>query len=229
MPVANSPDCESSPPTVVITGGRGALGSALADAFNRDTWRVLAPGHSELDVTDPEAVRDWFGRLDRCDVLINNAGITRDRLLSRMSEDDWDKVLSTNLGGAMHCSRVALPLLLRQKGGTILNIGSHSGLIGPIGQANYAAAKAALVGFTRSLAAEYGPKNIRANVVLPGFMETPMTSGLAPEVIERARQAHHLRRFTTPEESARFIHFLATCGSISGQIFALDSRPVDWG
>ncbi len=228
MPEAVRPSPESPTPTVVITGGHGGLGTVLADAFAHDGWKVFAPGHAELDVTDAELVNHWFRSLERCDVLINNAGVTRDRLLARITEDDWDRVLSTNLGGAMHCSRAALPLMLRQKGGAILNIGSHSGFTGPIGQANYAAAKAALVGFTRSLAAEYGAKNIRANVVLPGFMETPMTSGLAPEVIERARQAHHLRRFTTPEETARFVAFLATCQNISGQIFALDSRPVDW-
>ena len=165
----------SGPPpcgrVVVVTGGNGTLGSALAWAFAAAGDEVRAPGRNELDVASPEGVEAWFRALPRCDVLVNNAGIVRDRALARMTEAEWDEVLQTNLRGAMRCSRAVLPLMLRHGGGHIVQIGSFSALSGPAGQANYAAAKAALIGFGKSLALETGSRNIRVNTVLPGFLE----------------------------------------------------------
>jgi len=149
-------------------------------------------------------------------------------LFPRASESDWDTVLDIHLNGAARCLRSVLPSMLRHGGGSIIAIGSFAALSGPVGQTNYAAAKAALIGLTQSIAREYGSKNVRANVVLPGFLETRMTQALPPEIRERARAAHALGRFTTPEESARFIAFLATCPHISGQVFNLDSRISPW-
>ena len=119
--------------------------------------------------------------------------------------------------------------MLRSGGGTILSIGSFSGLAGAAGQANYAAAKSALIGWTRSIAREFGARNVRANVILPGFLETKMTSQLPGHVKQRALDAHALGRFSTVAESARAIAFLATCTHISGQVISLDSRISDWG
>ena len=213
---------------VVVTGGEGTLGSALAAAFAAAGDEVRAPGRAELDVTLPEGVEAWFRALPRCDVLVNNAGIVRDRGISRMSEVEWDEVMQTNLRGAIRCTKAVLPLMLRQGGGHIVQIGSFSALAGPAGQANYAAAKAALVGFSQSLALELGRRDIRVNVVLPGFLESRMTAALPETVREQAHAAHALGRFNTPAEAARFVVQLTGFEHISGQVFQLDSRVGRW-
>ena len=213
----------------VITGGNGTLGSAIAGELRANAWTTHAPGRDELDVTSPTSVDSFFGRLETCDLLVNCAGITLDALLARMDETAWDEVMDTTLRGAVRCTRAVLPGMLRSGGGTILSIGSFSGLAGAAGQANYAAAKSALIGWTRSIAREFGARNVRANVILPGFLETKMTSQLPGHVKQRALDAHALGRFSTVAESARAIAFLATCTHISGQVISLDSRISDWG
>jgi 3-oxoacyl-[acyl-carrier protein] reductase len=161
-------------------------------------------------------------------VLVNNAGITRDRLLLRMDEACWDEVITTNLASAFHLARAVLPGMLRQGRGHLVQIGSFSALRPPEGQSNYAAAKAALIGLTHSLAAEYGSGNIRANCILPGFLLTKMTAALPAEAIEQARQQHTLGRFNTPPDVARFLECLHHLPHVSGQVFQLDSRIRRW-
>lgn len=213
----------------VVTGGAGDLGSAIAEALRAAGWTCHAPGRAELDVTSPGSVDSFFRGVGSCNLLVNCAGLTRDRLLARMDESSWDEVIDADFRGAVRCARTVLPGMLRSGGGTILSIGSFSALAGAIGQTNYAAAKAALIGWTRSIALEYGPRNIRANVILPGFLETRMTCQVPDQIKQRALEVHALRRFTTVAESARAIACLATCTHMSGQVINLDSRIADWG
>ena len=212
----------------VVTGGAGDLGSAIALELRAAGWVCHAPGRGDLDVTSPASVDAYFRSVKNCALLVNCAGLTRDGLLARMDEAAWDEVMEVDFRGAVRCARAVLPGMLRSGGGAILSVGSFSALAGAVGQTNYAAAKAALIGWTRSLAREYGSRNLRANVVLPGFLETKMTRQLPEAVKERALRAHALGRFTTVAESARAIAFLASCTHISGQIFNLDSRIADW-
>lgn len=209
---------------IIITGGRGNLASAFVSEFNRQGYEVVAPGRDELDVTDAASINVYFSELGPIDLLINNAGITRDTVHSRISEHDWDTVLDTNLKGSFLCSQAALKRFPRKVGGHIINIGSFSGKSPPIGQSNYAAAKAGVIGLTQSLAKEYGKRNIRVNAILPGFLETKMTAGLSDNALDRIRERHVLGRYNTVEDAARFVAFLHTMSHISGQVFQLDSR-----
>jgi len=211
-------------PTVIITGGTGDLAAGLIAAFAGDGFHVLAPGRDELDVRSAESVDAYFAPLERVDVLVNNAGITRDGPFLRQDSADRDAVIDVNLKGAHLCSQAAAALMVRRRDGHIVNIGSFSALHPPSGQTAYAAAKAGLVGLTRSLAHELGKRNVRANCVLPGFLETKMTADLPDAAREAALERHRLGRFNTVEEAARFIAFLATTRHISGQVFQLDSR-----
>ncbi len=218
----NPPDAASR---VVITGGQGTLAQAIADAFRKEGWEVLAPCKKELDVRDAGAVDAWFSRLDRLDLLINNAGLRRDAPLLKLAEADWDTVMATNLRGAFLCSRAAARIMVPQKAGHIISIGSHTARRGVAGQTAYGAAKAGLAALTRSFAAEFGPDNLRANTVLPGWMPTAFNAGLPETVHEAARRQHCLGRFNTPADTARFLLFLHRMPHTSGQTFALDSRP----
>jgi len=213
-----------SQPVALITGGSGALATALHGELIEAGWQVLTPLRSELDVTSPEQVERFYSGLTRLDLLINNAGIRRDALLLHQPEADRDAVLDVCLRGAFLCSRAAARLMVEQKGGHIVNLGSNSALTGPAGQSAYAAAKAGLVALTKSLAAELGPQGVRVNCVLPGWLETKFTSGLPAEVTRRALDAHVLGKFNTPRDAARFIVFLHSMSAVSGQVLQLDSR-----
>lgn len=231
---------------VLITGAAGGLGRTLAAEFLTQSWRVAAGWHREpfpepetdilrpvrLDVTDPaqvnarieEVVQQWGG----LDALICNAGITADRVLALMSNDDWQHVLEVNLKGAFHCSRAALRPMLAQRDAHIVLVSSFSGRVGARGQANYAAAKAGLIGLTQSLAREAGPRNVRVNAVLPGVLPTRLTAGLDATTMAGFAKANVLGRSNTLDEVARFIVFLTTTRNISGQVFQLDSRIACW-
>ena len=147
-----------------------------------------------------------------------------DKLFARMEEADWDAVVDTNLKGAFLCTRAAARRMMIERDGSIIQIGSYSALNPPIGQSAYAASKAGLIGLTKSLAKELGPRNIRVNCVLPGFLETRLTTDLSEEARSAALARHVLGRFNTVEDAASFIVTLTRLSHVSGQIFQLDSR-----
>lgn len=220
-------------PLALITGGAGDLAQALRAELETIGFEVLAPGRAELDVTNASLVVSYFTQsVSRpLDLLINNAGLCRDMSVAKMTESDFDAVIDANLKGAFLVSQAAVKLMSRQRQGHIINIGSYSALSGPFGQASYAAAKAGLIGLTQSLAKEYGSRNIRANCVLPGFIETKMTRHLLADENWKARllDTHTLGRLNTPHDAARFVVFLHGMQNVSGQVFQLDSRIRKWG
>jgi NAD(P)-dependent dehydrogenase (short-subunit alcohol dehydrogenase family) len=217
---------DDSPLHILISGGEGDLARALRKAFLHDT--VHAPGRKEMDVRDEAQVDAAFSRLDRLDVLIANAGLTRDGAVTGLSAADFDEALAVNLRGAFLCARAALKLMVKQRRGHILFIGSRAARQGTRGQSAYAAAKAGLVGLAQSLAREYGGRNIRCNVVLPGFLETRMTAALSDPRRDEVCAEHALGRFNTVENAARAIAFMARLDHVSGQVFTLDSRLDKW-
>ncbi|MEQ1752337.1 MAG: SDR family oxidoreductase [Prosthecobacter sp.] len=217
-------------PVALITGGSGELAQAIRTELEAQGWIVHAPSHHEMDVTDKAQVQRVFSTLERLDLLIHNAGITRDALLIKMTEADFSDVLNVHLKGAFLCSQAALKIMVKQRQGHLIHLGSYSALSGPSGQANYAAAKAGLIALTQSLAAEYGARGIRANCLLPGFLDTKMTRHLLDDETHRQRvfAAHTLGQLSTAQDSARFIAFLHTMPHVSGQVFQLDSRISRW-
>lgn len=172
-----------------------------------------------------EAVIDRFGRVD---FVVNNAGITRDKLLLRMGLDDWEKVLSVNLTGVFNCVKAFAPHLLKQRSGKIVNISSVIGLMGNAGQANYAASKAGVIGLTRSLAREFAPRGVTVNAVAPGFIETAMTGSLTEEVRAQMMGAIPLKRFGTVSDVANVVMFLLSDMSdyVTGQVICCDGGMV---
>lgn len=211
-------------PVALITGGNGTLARALRDELLHAGWLVHSPGRDALDVTSPAHVQSFFASLPRLDLLVNNAAITRDAPLISQPDADRDAVLDVCLRGAFLCARAAAGLMIPQRAGHIINIGSHSALTGPAGQTAYASAKAGLHALTKSLAEELGPHNIRANTVLPGWLDTKMTAPVPAAVRQRALESHTLGRFNSPADAARFIVFLHSMSAVSGQVFSLDSR-----
>ncbi len=209
----------------MITGGRGALAQAAAQALMESGMEVSFPSKTELDVRDEDKVARYFAELGNLDLLVCNAGITDDHLLLKMSEESWDSVLDVNLRGAFLVAKEAAKMMVRQRCGHLVFISSYSAFHPPVGQANYAASKAALIGLAKSLAQELGSRNIRVNVVIPGFMETKMTSGLAEDVRISAMEKHTLSRFNTTEATGKFLRCLHfEMQHTSGQVFNLDSR-----
>jgi 3-oxoacyl-[acyl-carrier protein] reductase len=172
-----------------------------------------------------KAVEERFGQLD---ILVNNAGITRDRLLMRMRDEDWDAVLNTNLRGAFLCTRAVLRGMIRRRAGRIITISSVSGIVGNAGQANYAAAKAGLIGFTRSVAREVASRGITANVVAPGYIETEMWATVGEEAKAQFLNLVPLGRSGQPEDVAALVSFLASdrAGYITGQVLNVDGGMV---
>ena len=166
-----------------------------------------------------------FGRVD---ILVNNAGITKDRLFVRMTPDDWGAVISVNLTGAFNFSKALAPAMLRQRSGSVVNIASVVGQMGNPGQANYAASKAGMIGLTKSLAREFGPRGVRVNAVAPGFIRTPMTDALTDEVQNQMKQAIPLGRFGETTDVANVVMFLVsdTSAYVTGQIINCDGGMV---
>jgi 3-oxoacyl-[acyl-carrier protein] reductase len=235
----------SARPVALITGAAGGLGQALVAEFASHGWRVVAachrqPAHPEtgtvwplpLDVTNCSQVAAAVARVrqrwDAIQVLINNAGLTADQSVWQLSETDWDRVLAVNLKGAFLCSQAVLPAMVQQRDGQIINVASFSARQGTRGQANYAAAKAGLIGLTQSLAKEVGPCNVRVNAVLPGVLPTPMTAPLGPKRLAELAHTNALGRLNSLAEVARFMAFLASLQNVSGQLFQLDSRICPW-
>jgi 3-oxoacyl-[acyl-carrier protein] reductase len=226
--------------SVLVTGGNRGIGRAVAAAFVEAgdavavTYRSGEPPDGVLacrcDVTDPEQVEDAFSRAEAehgpVEVLVANAGITRDTLLLRMSEDDWSSVIDTNLTGSYRVVRRAARGMLRLRRGRIILLSSVVGLLGSAGQVNYAASKAGLVGMARSVARELGSRSITANVVAPGFVETDMTADLPDEKRAEIAAAVPLGRFATSAEVAGVVRWLASddAAYITGAVI-----PVDGG
>src|SRR3954465_3354988 len=181
-----------------------------------------------LDVTSPESVKEAFAKTlkdkTRIDVLVNNAGITRDGLSMRMKPADWDLVLNINLNGAFRCIQQVLPTMMRNRWGRIVNIASVVGQAGAAGQANYAASKAGLIGMTKSLAQEMASRSITVNAVAPGYIATDMTKVLAEDVKAKILASVPLGRMGTPEDIAAAVKFLASedASYITGQVLAVN-------
>jgi 3-oxoacyl-[acyl-carrier protein] reductase len=235
--------------SVVITGAAGGLGRQLAAAFAKDGWGLGLMGHSDpdaldelaasltapaiatacCDIADADAVEAAFARFDdelgALDVLVHTAAVSPPGLILNMKPEDFDAGLAVNLTGAFRCMRAAIGRMLRQRDGHIITIGSYWGGHGLRGGCTYSASKAGLVGLTLAAAHEYGRRNIRCNVVLPGFMRTPMTAGIADEHIARIAAQNLLGRLSDFDEICGFIVHLAGMRHVSAQVFNLDSRP----
>jgi 3-oxoacyl-[acyl-carrier protein] reductase len=183
--------------------------------------RALAVKANVAEWTDVKAMADQVAtELGRVDILINNAGITRDGLLLRMKEEDWNLVLDVNLKGTFHCTKAVLPALMKQRGGAIVNIASVVGVMGNAGQANYAASKAAVIGFTKTVAREYASRGVRVNAVAPGFIDTAMTHGLAADARDALLKQIPLGRLGTPGDVAEAVRFLVSSAAayITGHV-----------
>jgi len=225
---------------VLVTGGNRGIGRAIAERFVAEGYRVAVTARSgegpegtltvRADVTDAAAVDAAFteveAQLGPVEIVVANAGITKDTLLLRMTEDDFDSVISTNLGGTFRVVKRASKGMLRAKWGRVILISSVVGLYGSAGQVNYAASKSALVGFARSLTRELGSRGITTNVVAPGFIETDMTVSLPDETQAEYRRSIPAGRFATADEVAGVVTWIASddAAYISGAVI-----PVDGG
>jgi 3-oxoacyl-[acyl-carrier protein] reductase len=210
---------------IVISGGTGGLGKAIAFEFTKNSWDVVALGRHDLDFADSNAATRFF-EMNACDLLVCCAGIIRDMPLSRMEEKQWDDVFAVNFKAAARCATEAVPGMRAQGRGHVVFISSYAALHPAVGQAAYATAKAALHGLAREMAETHGRDGLRFNVVLPGFLETPMTASVSEKRKEVIRGAHCLDHFNTVSAVAGFIRFLEEeMPFTSGQVFSLDSRP----
>jgi 3-oxoacyl-[acyl-carrier protein] reductase len=235
----------------VVTGGaRGiglAIGQALAEAGAKVALVDVDEGESQAaaaslpgsghagfrgDVTDPESIQGVFQAVEEdlgeIKILVNNAGITRDNLLLRMSGEEWDQVLSVNLKGAFNATKAVARGMMKRREGSIVNIASVIGLMGNAGQANYAASKAGLIGFTKSIAREFASRGVRCNAIAPGFIKTAMTDKLNPDVVEGLKSQIPMGTLGEPVDVARVVRFLAGPGAayITGQVIAVDGGMV---
>ncbi len=235
----------------IVTGGSRGIGRGISLSLAQRGATVIASARSEsalaeladearsreysgcilpqpLDVSDKSAIDPFVDAIiekhGQVDVLVNNAGITRDGLLMSMDDDEFEDVLTTNLRAAFWLSRAVSRHMVRKRYGRIINIGSISGVMGNAGQANYASAKAGLIGLTKSVAKELGKRKITCNLVAPGFIETDMTVGLPDNVKDGAKQLIPLGRFGTVEEIAELVAFLAGESSsyMTGQVLVVD-------
>lgn len=230
----------SSERVVLVTGGNRGIGRAIAERFVRDGYRVAVTARSgegpegtltvRADVTDAASIDAAFSeveeKLGAVEIVVANAGITKDTLLMRMSEDDFDSVVATNLGGTFRVVKRASKGMLRARFGRVILISSVVGLYGSAGQVNYSASKSGLVGFARSLTRELGARGITANVVAPGFIETDMTAELPENTQKQYKASIPAGRFATPDEVAGVVTWLASddAAYISGAVI-----PVDGG
>ncbi|HNX00540.1 MAG TPA: 3-oxoacyl-[acyl-carrier-protein] reductase [Candidatus Cloacimonadota bacterium] len=238
---------------VVITGSARGIGYSIAEVFGREGGIIIildlfqegvdnavaqlkqkgfkADGFA-VNVTDSNAVEtvvgEIIGKYERIDVLINNAGITKDNLLLRMKEEEWDAVLAVNLKGAFICTQKISRHMLKQKSGSIINMASVIGIMGNAGQTNYAASKGGLIAFTKSCAKEFASRQIRVNAVAPGFIQTEMTTHLPADVVAKYAEAIPLNKMGTPDDVANACLFLASQEAeyITGQTIQVDGGLI---
>ncbi|MEO6694858.1 MAG: 3-oxoacyl-[acyl-carrier-protein] reductase [Ignavibacteria bacterium] len=232
---------------VLITGGSRGIGKAIAESFSEDEATVIVTyknaidenyfnsrniKHLKCDVADAKEVQEKIDNIikdhSKIDVLINNAGITKDGLLMRMSEEDWSAVIDTNLKGVFNMTKSVTRNMMSKRYGKVINITSISGIIGNAGQANYSASKAGVIGFTKAVAKELASRNININAVAPGFIETEMTGKLSEDVKNNYLNSIPLKRFGKGEDVAGVVKFLASDESsyITGQTFCVDGGIV---
>jgi len=233
----------------LVTGASRGIGRAVAKAFAAEGATVVLGARDEarlseavaeltasgaaasavcLDVADRGSVEAAFERIlgqhGRLDCLVNNAGITRDNLVIRMKPDEWERVLAVNLTGVFHCTQLALKPMLKQRFGRIVNVASVVGLAGNPGQANYAASKAGIIGFTRAVAREVASRSITVNAVAPGFIETDMTASMTEKAREAMTASIPMGRVGRPEDVAGAVLFLASDAAayVTGQVLSVD-------
>ena len=227
---------------VFISGASRGIGESMSKHFAKSNFNVVGTSRNnfkfdddlenllplKLDVTSRNDVKDCFDELKSKnllpDILINNAGITADQLFLRMSDDDWDDVINTNLTGTFNLTKIFLKNMIKNKFGRIINISSISGLMGNPGQVNYSSSKAALNGFTKSLAKEVGSRNITVNCVAPGFIDTDMTSYIGQNERNEILKKIPLNKFGSPEDISKLVMFLMSdeASYITGQTISID-------
>ena len=233
----------------LVTGSTRGIGRAIAETLIGCGARVAIVGRDRVkagevsdaiggaggfacDVADPASVEALVAHVEKTvggiDILVNNAGLTRDNLMMRLKNDDWDAVLNANLRGAFVAVRAVSRGMIKRRWGRIINIASVVGIVGNKGQANYAASKAGLIGFTKSVAKELGSRNVLANVVAPGFVETDMTAAMTPEARDALSKQIPLERLGTPSDIAGAVAFLASDAAsyITGQVIVVDGGMV---
>lgn len=236
--------------TAIVTGASGGIGTAIAIKLNSLGYNLILNYNSNMtslkdvvalfrnkepktilvkaDISDynqaGELISAALNEFDSIDLLVNNAGITKDRLLSMMSEDDFTSVIRINLTGTFNCTRHVCKKMIKQKSGRIINISSVVGLMGNIGQVNYSASKAGVIGLTKSTAKELARKNITCNAIAPGFIDTHMTDAMSEEAKNEVIKNIPLKRLGSPEDVAELVAFLASdqASYITGQIISVD-------
>ncbi len=233
---------------VFVTGGTRGIGAAIAREFAKHSYNVAIGDivydeeaeetmsrlkemnvdvvYTKVDVADYDsvmsAVKEVIEKLGRIDILVNNAGVARDSYFLKMREEQWDKVLSVNLKGAFNCSKAVIPYMIKQGGGVIINISSIVGLLGNIGQANYAASKAGLIGLTYSLAKELAPYGIRAVALAPGFARTRMALAVPLNILRDYMKRIPVPRLVEPEEIAKLAYHVAENEALNGVVIPID-------
>lgn len=244
--------CKEHKRVIVVTGASRGLGREIALRFGRAGEKVVVnyrareqdavtvaedviraggdamtfKGDVRVAAAVDEMLSETQKRLGAVDVLVNNAGITNDGLLLRLTEQGWDDVLNTNLKGSFHTIRAASRIMMKNRRGHIINISSIVGVQGRTGQANYSASKAGLIGLTKAAAKELGRLNIQVNAVLPGYLITEMGKAVSDTILNRVLEENTLGRISGPAEVADFIYHLSLMNNVSGQVFNLDSRII---
>jgi 3-oxoacyl-[acyl-carrier protein] reductase len=233
--------CSLEGRSALVTGGSRGIGRAIAVELAAAGASVVVGYHSgrdeaeavaaeiggravQADVADPEAARALVEAAGELDVLVNNAGLTRDGLLARMPDDDWRTVIDTNLSSVFHTCRAAVRGMMKRRAGAIVNVSSIVGVHGNWGQTNYGASKAGIIGFTKSLARELGSRNVRANVVAPGYVTTRLTDALPEAATEAMLRSTPLGRLGSPEDVAAAVRFLCSdeASFVTGEVLLVD-------